>query len=170
MEITVNVILRFIAYGILVFYIGCLLMIFFYSLTQLNMLRYFLKYIKQKKDEPSIPRKLPKVTIQLPIYNEVHVIKRLLKCITAMEYPKDLLQIQVLEDSTDECLEISKALVLKYKKQGIPIEIITRKNREGFKAGALKNGLTTANGEYIAIFDSDFLPKANWILKAIPPL
>ena len=168
MEITVSVILRFIAYGILVFYIGCLLMIFFYSLTQLNMLRYFLKYIKQKKDEPSIPRRLPKVTIQLPIYNEVHVIKRLLKCITAMEYPKDLLQIQVLEDSTDECLEISKALVLKYKKQGIPIEIITRKNREGFKAGALKNGLTTANGEYIAIFDSDFLPKANWILKAIP--
>ena len=146
-------------YGILVIYIGCLLMIFFYSLTQLNILRHFLNFLNQKKDIPPVPKKLPKVTVQLPIYNEFHVIERLLECITALEYPHSLLQIQVLEDSTDECLDMSQRLVIKYKKKGIPIELITRNKREGFKAGALKNGLIHATGEFIAIFDSDFLPK-----------
>ena len=163
-----TLIFRYITYGILVIYIGCLLMIFFYSLTQLNILRHFLNFLNQKKDIPPVPKKLPKVTVQLPIYNEFHVIERLLECITALEYPHSLLQIQVLEDSTDECLGMSQRLVIKYKKKGIPIELITRNKREGFKAGALKNGLAHATGEFIAIFDSDFLPKPDWLLKTIP--
>ena len=105
---------RYITYGILVIYIGCLLMIFFYSLTQLNILRHFLNFLNQKKDIPPVPKKLPKVTVQLPIYNEFHVIERLLECITALEYPHSLLQIQVLEDSTDECLDMSQRLEIKY--------------------------------------------------------
>ena len=167
MEISSSIGLRLLAYTVLLIYIGCLLMIFFYSLTQLNMLRYFLRYLNQKKEIPPIPKNLPKVTIQLPIYNEFYVVERLLECITSLEYPQSLLQIQVLDDSTDESLAITKSLVIEYEKKGVPIEIITREKRKGFKAGALKNGLTKATGEFIAIFDSDFLPKPEWILKTI---
>ena len=167
MEITSLFKLNYISYGVFSIYITCLIIIFLYSLSQLNMLRYFLCYLNQKFEEPEIPKKLPKITIQLPIYNEYYVIKRLLKCITALQYPHSLLQIQVLDDSTDESLEITRQLVLKYQKKGIPIELITRADRKDFKAGALKYGLTKATGEFIAIFDSDFLPKSDWLLKTI---
>ena len=102
-------------------------MIFIYSLTQLNMLRYLLKHKKGKKKKPLLPIQLPKVTIQLPLYNEYYVVERLLKCITALEYPKNKIQIQVLDDSIDESLILTKNLVSKYQKKDIPIELITRK-------------------------------------------
>ena len=143
-------------------------MIFIYSLTQLNMLRYLLKHKKEKKKKPLLPTQLPKVTIQLPLYNEYYVVERLLKCITALEYPKNKIQIQVLDDSIDESLILTKNLVSKYQKKDIPIELITRKKRVGFKAGALKKGLETATGEFIVIFDADFMPQSNWLLNTIP--
>ena len=165
MELNLDMILRYLSNGILGVYLFCLLLIFIYSLTQLNMLRYFLRYEKKKKMEASIPLlnadRLPNVTVQLPLYNELYVVERLLECIAKLEYPKDKLQIQVLDDSTDESLKLTQDLVLKHQKEKVPIELITRKDRKGFKAGALKHGLETARGEFIAIFDSDFLPQSD---------
>ena len=136
------------------------------------MLRYYLRYENKKINTPdplpSLPKTLPKITIQLPLYNELYVVERLLECISKIEYPKNKLQIQVLDDSTDESLELSKRLVLKHQKNKIPVELITRKDRKGFKAGALKHGLETATGDFIAIFDADFLPQSDWLLKTIP--
>ena len=132
------------------------------------MLRYYLRHLKKKENSPKIQKKLPKITIQLPLYNEYYVVERLLKCITALDYPNELLEIQVLDDSTDESLSLTKDLIAYYQKKGISIILITRKRREGFKAGALKNGLKTAKGEFIAIFDADFLPQHDWLLKTIP--
>ena len=172
MELNLDMILRYLSYGILGVYLFCLLLIFIYSITQLNMLRYFLRYEKKKKKEASIPLlnydPLPNVTVQLPLYNELYVVERLLECIAKLEYPKDKLQIQVLDDSTDESLKLTQDLVLKHQKEKVPIELITRKDRKGFKAGALKQGLETARGEFIAIFDSDFLPQSDWLLQTVP--
>lgn len=168
MEITKATVLQYIAYGILGIYISCLWMIFLYSLSQLNMLRYYLRHLKQKKVLPQTPKNLPKVTVQLPLYNEYYVVERLLASITALDYPHHLLQIQVLDDSTDESLTLTKRLVKTYQEKEIPIELITRIKREGFKAGALKHGLKTATGEFIAIFDSDFVPQSDWLMKTIP--
>ena len=172
MELNLDMILRYLSYGILGVYLFCLLLIFIYSLTQLNMLRYFLRYEKKKKKEASIPLlnddRLPNVTVQLPLYNELYVVERLLECIAKLEYPKDKLQIQVLDDSTDESLKLTQDLVLKHQKEKVPIELITRKDRKGFKAGALKQGLETARGEFIAIFDVDFVPHPDFLKKTIP--
>ena len=160
MEINIDLIVRNISYVITGIYLFCLLLIFIYSLTQLNMLLYFLRFEnrKEKQHLPSklIIEKLPNITIQLPLYNELYVVERLLDCISKLEYPKEKLQIQVLDDSTDESLDLTKSLVLKLQKNNIPIILITRENRNGFKAGALKNGLKTATGDFIAIFDAIF--------------
>ena len=168
MEITTSIVIRSFIYLMLGVYISCLLLIFLYSLTQLVMLRYYLRHLKKKENSPKIQKKLPKITIQLPLYNEYYVVERLLKCITSLDYPNELLEIQVLDDSTDESLSLTKDLIAYYQKKGIGIILITRKQREGFKAGALKNGLKTAKGEFIAIFDADFLPQHDWLLKTIP--
>ena len=168
MEIAWTEIIKYFSFGILGIYILCLIFIFIYSLTQLNMLRYFISYQKKKKSIPSLPNDLPFITIQLPLYNELYVVERLMECITRLDYPEGKLQIQVLDDSTDESLKLTKNTILKYQKRGSPIEHITRENRENFKAGALKNGLKSATGEFIAIFDADFLPQPDWLLKTIP--
>lgn len=168
MEIDWNYFLKYLSYGIVVLYLFCLTLIFIYSLTQLNMLRYFLRDQKRIKKTPDLPKTLPFVTIQLPLYNELYVVERLIACIAKIKYPKDKLEIQVLDDSTDESLALSQKTVLQYQKQGVPIQHITRPTREGFKAGALKYGLESAKGEFIAIFDADFLPQSDWLLKTIP--
>ncbi|MDB4227310.1 glycosyltransferase family 2 protein [Flavobacteriaceae bacterium] len=171
MEIDLNLIERFISYGIFSVYIFCLFIIFIYSLTQLNMLRYFLLYKKNKKTNASHInqlKELPKVTIQLPIYNEIYVIERLIQCISALEYPKEKLQIQVLDDSTDESLSLTKKIILIQQEKGTPIEHVIRNTRTGFKAGALKEGLKSATGDLIAIFDADFLPHPKWLLETVP--
>ncbi len=110
----------------------------------------------------------PLVTIQLPIYNEKYVAERLIKAVCRMDYPKDRMQIQVLDDSTDETREICAELVEYYKARGYRIEHITRRERVGYKAGALKEGLKSADGEFIAIFDADFVPPP-WFLKRVMP-
>ncbi len=111
---------------------------------------------------------LPFVTIQLPVFNEQYVVERLIDNIVKINYPARLLQIQILDDSTDETLTYSSAKVEYYRTRGIDIELIHRTDRTGYKAGALKNGLTTAKGAFIAIFDADFLPDEDFILKCIP--
>ena len=166
-----NLLLLILAFIVIIIYSLGLLIILIYSLFQLNLL-WNKNAKKQKltdiKFDPKQLNPLPFVTIQLPIYNELYVIKRLLNCIEKIQYPPDKLEIQVLDDSTDETSLLAKKTVADLKKKGLNISHITRKNRTGFKAGALKNGLKFAKGEFIAIFDADFLPKPNWIIKTIP--
>lgn len=143
-----------------------------YALAQLNLLINYLKARKKVdtsvKFDLSNPKEIPFVTIQLPVYNELYVMKRLLKNIAKLEYPNDKLEIQVLDDSTDESIETTAKHIKKIQEKGIDIQHIRRTNRKGFKAGALKEGLKTAKGEFIAIFDADFLPKKDWLLQTIP--
>lgn len=115
-----------------------------------------------------MPDVYPVVTIQLPMYNELYVIERLVKSVCNINYPIDKLHIQVLDDSTDETVGIASKLVDEYRKKGYDIDYIHRTNRQGYKAGALKAGLETAKGEFVAIFDADFVPREDFLLKTIP--
>lgn len=158
---------------IIVLYSIALVLIFMYALAQLNLL---LNYISSKKvsvrDEPKFDldkdEEVPYVTIQLPVYNELYVMERLLENISKIDYPRHKLEIQVLDDSTDESLEATAAQISELQQTGLDIKHILREGREGFKAGALKEGLKTAKGEFIAIFDADFLPKQDWLKRTIP--
>jgi cellulose synthase/poly-beta-1,6-N-acetylglucosamine synthase-like glycosyltransferase len=104
---------------------------------------------------------LPRITVQLPLFNELYVVDRLLKAVTAIDYPREKFEIQVLDDSTDETVRVAEAVVAKYAAQGFDIHYIHRADRTGFKAGALENGNKYAKGELLAIFDADFVPKPN---------
>jgi cellulose synthase/poly-beta-1,6-N-acetylglucosamine synthase-like glycosyltransferase len=110
---------------------------------------------------------LPRITVQLPIYNERYVVERLLEEVSKMEYPKELLQIQVLDDSTDDTHAFTEGLVRDYQAAGVPIEYRHRTNRDGFKAGALQEGMRTATGELIAIFDADFIPPRDFLTRTV---
>ena len=160
------------SYIILTLYCLAILLLFFYGFSQLNLLINYLK--NQKKTDKSIqfdftiPSEIRAVTIQLPIYNEKYVVERLLITIAELDYPKDKLEIQVLDDSTDESIIDTKKIVDRLSSEGLDIKLMTRSNRIGFKAGALKEGLVTAKGEFIAVFDADFVPQKEWLLQTIP--
>jgi len=159
-------------YIIIVIYSFALILIFMYALAQLNLL---FNYISAQKKEDTSPKldftnseEIPFVTIQLPVYNEMYVMERLLENIVKLDYPRAKLEIQVLDDSTDESVVTTKKQISELQKTGIDIQHIQRSNRQGFKAGALKEGLEIAKGEFIAIFDADFLPEKDWLLQTIP--
>jgi len=138
-----------------------------------GMHRYWLvyDYYKYRQNVPSPPAPVtewPRVTVQLPIFNERYVIERLVEAVSQFDYPRELLDIQVLDDSTDETQQVARACVERHAAQGLPIHYIHRTNREGFKAGALENGLKTAQGEFVAIFDADFIPKPDFLRRTIP--
>lgn len=160
-----------IAYIIITIYSISLLLIFFYSLAQLNLLFNYLGNKKKNKEAPKFNlldgKEIPYVTIQLPVYNEEYVMDRLLKNIAKLEYPKSKLEIQVLDDSTDDTVVETAKHIAELQKTGLDIVHIRRTNRQGFKAGALKEGLEIAKGEFIAIFDADFLPDADWLKKTV---
>lgn len=157
---------------IIIIYTTALVFIFAYSLTQLNLLFNYIRAQRRKDDSPkwdlTKTEQVPYITIQLPVYNELYVMERLLDNIALLEYPKDKLEIQVLDDSTDESLLTTKKHIERLKETGLDIVHITRTDRSGFKAGALKEGLVDAKGDFIAIFDADFLPESNWLLRTIP--
>jgi cellulose synthase/poly-beta-1,6-N-acetylglucosamine synthase-like glycosyltransferase len=111
--------------------------------------------------------RLPRVTIQLPIFNEQYVVERLIEETSKIDYPRELLEIQVLDDSTDETHAFTERLVAEYRAAGLPIEYIHRSNRHGYKAGALQNGLKTATGEIVAIFDADFVPPVDFLMRTV---
>jgi cellulose synthase/poly-beta-1,6-N-acetylglucosamine synthase-like glycosyltransferase len=113
------------------------------------------------------PEDLPLITVQLPLFNELYVVERLLKAVTAIDYPREKLEIQVLDDSTDETVKLAEAVVARYAEQGFDIHYIHRSDRTGFKAGALENGNKTAKGELLAIFDADFVPKPDCLRKLV---
>lgn len=125
----------------------------------------------RRKGLPSLPcTTFPYVTVQLPIFNEIHVVERLIEAVVSFDYPRDRLQIQVLDDSTDETTALLQALVARYQAQGVDIELIHRDQRSGYKAGALAEGLAAAKGEFIAIFDADFVPPSDWLKRTVPIL
>ncbi|MCU1277910.1 MAG: glycosyl transferase family 2, partial [bacterium] len=113
------------------------------------------------------PTKLPVVTVQLPLFNEMYVAERLLDAINLLEYPRDKLEIQVLDDSTDETQAICRAKVEELQRGGLDIHYIHRTDRTGFKAGALENGLVTGRGEFVMVFDADFLPPPDIIERTV---
>ncbi len=160
-----------ISYLIIAIYSVALILIFLYSLAQLNLLINYLSQRKRNEVAPKFnlldPKEIPTVTIQLPIYNEEYVVERLLDNIAKIEYPKSKLEIQVLDDSTDDSVEETCARIKTLQESGLDIKHIRRTNRAGFKAGALKEGLKVAKGDFIAIFDADFLPDSDWLKKTI---
>ena len=145
-------------YTIITLYSISLLFIFMFSLGQLHLTWHYLKGKEEKKPTPTKKTELPKVTVQLPIYNEKYVVERLIDAVCKFDYPSELLEIQILDDSTDDTVEIASKRINEWASKGLDINHIRRPERTGYKAGALEYGLRLAKGEFIAIFDSDFLP------------
>jgi cellulose synthase/poly-beta-1,6-N-acetylglucosamine synthase-like glycosyltransferase len=136
--------------------------------------RYLMVYLYTRHEDKKavfkpVPahRPLPTVTVQLPLFNEMYVVDRLIASVAAIRYPKDRLEIQVLDDSTDETTALAEAAVEKARAQGLDIAVIHRRDRVGFKAGALENGLRTAKGEFVLIFDADFIAPGDILEKSL---
>jgi cellulose synthase/poly-beta-1,6-N-acetylglucosamine synthase-like glycosyltransferase len=135
--------------------------------------RYYLVYLYMRnrgngaKPGPALDP-LPVVTIQLPLYNEMYVADRLIEAVCRIEYPRDKLEIQVLDDSTDETRGIAELAVRRFATEGVDIKYLHRADRRGYKAGALEAGLQTSRGEFIAIFDADFIPTSDFLTRLMP--
>ncbi len=141
------------------------------SLYGLNSLALTILYwLRRRRPAPPAarPGDWPIVTVQLPIYNEQYVVERLIAAACALDYPRDRLEIQVLDDSTDETREIAQAAIQRHQAAGCSVRYLPRSDRAGFKAGALQAGLAQAHGELIAIFDADFVPPADFLRRTVP--
>ena len=149
-------------------YFIVLLVLAMYGLHRYWLVYDYFQYSKNVPPPPPPVTNWPRVTVQLPIFNERYVIERLTEAVVRFDYPKELLDVQVLDDSTDETQEVARACVERHAAQGMPIVYIHRTNREGYKAGALENGLKIANGEFVAIFDADFIPEPDFLRRTIP--
>jgi cellulose synthase/poly-beta-1,6-N-acetylglucosamine synthase-like glycosyltransferase len=151
-------------------YVVALIYIMVFCLMQFHLLYHYRKNAEVSSEdfEDTKDEDLPFVTIQLPIYNELYVVERLIDNIAKFDYPKDKYEIHILDDSTDETVQIALAKVEEYKAKGFNIEHITRSNRVGYKAGALKEGTKFAKGKFLAIFDADFLPNPDFLRQTIP--
>lgn len=171
-------------YLVLIPFLIAILFIFAYSLSQVGLVWAYWNSEGEREEgrygdpgrggkeevllEDQPPVTLPVVTVQLPVYNERYVIERLMEAVVAFDYPKELLEIQLLDDSSDDTVDIIARKVDEYKAEGFDIKHIRRRERTGFKAGALAYGLTVARGEFIAIFDADFVPKPEFLKESIP--
>jgi cellulose synthase/poly-beta-1,6-N-acetylglucosamine synthase-like glycosyltransferase len=153
---------------VLVLYSAAMLFIFLYSLSQAHLLWSYLRKKVRFAGTPNADTDLPAVTIQLPVYNEQYVVERLIDAVCAIRYPDHLLEIQLLDDSTDTSFELAGSKILEWQEKGIDIKQVKRPERAGYKAGALKYGLQIAKGELIAIFDADFVPDPDFLNKAVP--
>jgi cellulose synthase/poly-beta-1,6-N-acetylglucosamine synthase-like glycosyltransferase len=155
----------------LVIYAICLVLIFFYSVLQLSLSVAYAKTRKKRADErtPEMDiNKAPSVTIQLPMYNELYVAERIIESAAEFEYPRDKFEIQVLDDSTDETKDVIAKKVAQILAQGVNIKHIHRVDRTGYKAGALDAAMDKVEGDFIAIFDADFVPEKDFLLKTMP--
>ncbi|HEY7616399.1 MAG TPA: cellulose synthase family protein, partial [Terriglobales bacterium] len=154
---------------ILLPYFAVLIILAFYGSHRYYLLYVYHRHRKKGTPEPVAPlSELPRVTVQLPVYNERYVVERLIEETCRLEYPRELLEIQVLDDSTDDTAALARDCVERYAAMGHPIRYLHRDHREGYKAGALAEGLRAAAGEFIAIFDADFLPPADFLQKTLP--
>ena len=156
-------------YSLLIPYFTMLLVLAFYGLNRYEVIFTYLWHRKNRPSSEPARRfeQLPRVTIQLPLYNERFVVERLLEEATKVDYPRELLQIQVLDDSTDETHAFAERLCAEYRAQGHPVEYHHRGNRHGFKAGALEAGLHHATGEFVAVFDADFIVPRDFLQRTI---
>ena len=154
---------------------GLLLTLYFAVLTTLAIYgahRYWMVflYFRNRDRAPELPgsfERLPRVTVQLPIYNELYVVERLIDSVCGLDYPRALLEIQVLDDSTDETRERARAAVERHRERGIDVRYLHRTDRAGFKAGALAAGLRAARGEILAVFDADFVPEPDFLHRTV---
>lgn len=154
----------FVVYGLALAFIFC------YTLIQIQLVLKYGNYKKAQKIRKKDTKDgtfLPKVTVQLPIFNELYVAERLIDSIAQLDYPKELLEVQVLDDSTDETRDLIEKKVEEWKNKGLQMVHLCRENRQGFKAGALAEGLKMAQGEFLAIFDADFLPNPSFLRNTI---
>lgn len=156
-------------YTILIIYFTLLIFLSIYGGYRIKQVIDFWRYRKlvPKPKAHFSEDDLPFITVQLPLFNEMYVVERLVETVAKLDYPRDRFEIQVLDDSTDETVKIAEAVVEKYKKLGFDITYIHRTDRTGFKAGALANGNKTAKGELLAIFDADFLPRSDFLQKLV---
>lgn len=154
---------------ILVLYFGILGVLAVYGGYRVKQVIDFWRYrnFVPKPAGQFTDEELPLITVQLPLFNEMYVVERLLKAVTAIDYPREKLEIQVLDDSTDETVKLAEATVAKYRAEGFDIHYLHREDRTGFKAGALEQGNKTAKGELLAIFDADFVPKPDCLRKLV---
>lgn len=152
----------------LLFYLLVLLLLCVYGAHRYQLVYLYHKYKSKPVVAPMPISDLPKVTIQVPIYNEQYVLKRLLDSLSQLDYPRDKLEIQVLDDSTDETIFIAQQMVKELRNEQFDISYIHRTDREGYKAGALNAGLKVAQGEFIAIFDADFRPDSHFLTDTLP--
>ena len=142
------------------------------GLSGYGLHRYFIVYLflKNRKRTPqplSHFQQLPVITVQLPLFNEIYVVERLLKSVSELDYPRELLQIQVLDDSTDETRQVTASCARSLAERGFDVELIHRTNRVGFKAGALEAGLATARGDFVCILDADFVPQPDLLRSTV---
>ncbi|MFD1470207.1 cellulose synthase family protein [Hymenobacter caeli] len=156
----------FLETGLVVLYGLCLVFMLGFSLTQWQLAR--LAGRAKAIPPPPAPAAWPRVAVQLPVYNELNVVARLIDAAAALDYPADRLHIQVLDDSTDETGALAAARVAHYRAQGLHIAHVRRPTRRGYKAGALAHGLAETDAEFIAIFDADFLPAPDFLRRVIP--
>ncbi len=154
-------------WGFLGFYFSIILLVSFYGLHRYTLVHLYYKYRRNVPEVKACFLNLPRVTIQLPMYNESAVARRLIEATCRIDYPRDLLDIQVLDDSTDRTTAIVAEAVREWSERGVDIVLIHREDRSGYKAGALANGLRTARGEFILIFDADFIPPRDILMRAI---
>ncbi len=152
----------------LVVYFGVLVLLSIYGAHRYFMAFLYYKHKYNNTDPKPFVGTLPRVTIQLPLFNEMYVCERLIDSVCGIEYPRDRLEIQVLDDSTDETERLARASVERWRERGLDIVYIHRANRAGFKAGALENGLKQASGDLIAVFDADFVPQAQFLRLTVP--
>ncbi|MBL1281221.1 MAG: glycosyltransferase [Fluviicola sp.] len=156
---------------ILFFYFACLFLVLFYSILQVTLAITYVKNKKKKEAEikPVFdPNNTPKVTIQLPMYNELYVADRIIETVANFDYPADKFQIQVLDDSTDETVDVIAKKVAEVAAKGINIQHIHRTDRTGYKAGALDDAMDRVEGDFIGIFDADFIPDPDFLQKVMP--
>ncbi|MFQ5724412.1 MAG: cellulose synthase family protein, partial [Terriglobia bacterium] len=160
---------------LLVPYFAVLITLSFYGLHRYRLIYLYKKHRRPPPEPaapfvsaPGKPADCPQVTIQLPLYNEKYVVERLIDTVAQMDYPRDRLEIQVLDDSTDETIAVARACVERHAAAGLSIRYLHRNHRAGYKAGALAEGLREARGEFVAIFDADFLPPRDFLRRTVP--
>lgn len=149
-------------------YAAALFVLSLFSLNRYVMISLFRRYRGHPRARPPEPSPMPRVTVQLPVYNELFVAERLIRSACALDYPRHLLQVQVLDDSTDETLTLTRRLVRQYRAKGFQIEHLHRDDRTGYKAGALEYGLERAMGELVAVFDADFVIPRDFLRNTVP--
>jgi cellulose synthase/poly-beta-1,6-N-acetylglucosamine synthase-like glycosyltransferase len=153
---------------ILITYFLSLCILFSFGIHGLILVYFYNKTKQNKRNKPNLQADLPMVTIQLPMYNEYNVVERLIRAVCKIRYPIDKLEIQVLDDSTDDTVTVANKIIDEYLQKGYNIKYIHRIDRTGYKAGALKAGLEVCEGEFVAIFDADFVPNENFLEETIP--